>query len=46
MTAKRFGAASCGFDPRLAGGDIHRDFKTKTHIGEAWRGPLHARSSM
>jgi hypothetical protein len=27
----------------LTGGDIHRDFKTKTHIGEARGGPLHTR---
>jgi hypothetical protein len=27
----------------LTGGDIHRDLKTKTHIGEAGGGPLHTR---
>jgi hypothetical protein len=30
----------------LARGDIHRDFKAETHIGEAGGRPLHARISM
>jgi hypothetical protein len=30
---------------RLARGDVHRDFKAKTHIGETWRDPLHRTSA-
>jgi hypothetical protein len=29
----------------LARGDVHRDFKAKTHIRETWRDPLHRTSA-
>jgi hypothetical protein len=35
-----------GYKSRLAIGDVHRDFKAKTQVGESGGGPLHTNVSM